>query len=135
MRRVLLRAVHLGAPGLTDVNLTVYAGDYIGILGTPGGLLKVLALVDPATAGHLFYRGRLVDQGSVVDLAYVPPGGAAPAETPVLLLADDPSPALLDQLEGQGGLTLVIASADPEIVARARNLYAIRNGTLIPIGG
>jgi putative spermidine/putrescine transport system ATP-binding protein len=68
-------------PGLSDVSLTVNAGDCLAVLGTSGSgkssLLRTLAGLQPASAGAVLVRGRDVtttpaEQRSVVYLHQEP---------------------------------------------------------------
>ncbi|HWI60245.1 MAG TPA: ATP-binding cassette domain-containing protein [Symbiobacteriaceae bacterium] len=142
MRKLLMQACRItrvyraGEPGevqaLRGVNLRIYAGDFLAILGAEGAgkttLLRLLSLTDRPTAGDLYYEGRLVTGLSDDELNAI---------HPALLLIDDPPAELLDQLRHDNdlGQTIVLATDDPEVAAHGRTLYRIENGLIYPIGG
>jgi len=147
MRKLLLEALHIsrvyrtGQPdetlALRDVSMRIYAGDYLAILGTRGAgkttLLRILGLQDRPTTGTLHLEGRLVSELTDAEMA----AARLPADR--LQLIDDPPnhAELLKRLRqaNQAGLTIVLATDDPEVAAHATGLFRIENGMIYAIGG
>lgn len=147
MRRLIIEASRIakiyraGEPdevqALRDVNLRICAGDFLAILGPEGAgkttLLRILGLLDRPTSGDLFYEGRLVTGLTDTEMAATRPSPE------VLRLVDDPvhDPVLLHRLQtinGQG-LTVVLATGDPEVAAHGKTLYRLHQGSIYQIGG
>ncbi len=137
MRKLLMQASHIarvyrpGQPSetwaLRDINLRIYAGDFITILGPTGAgkstLLRILGLREPPTHGDLFYEGRLVTGLSTRELQ------------PDLLLLDEPVADLIPTPDSARAQPIILATADPEIAARGYAIYRLTDGRLSLIGG
>lgn len=112
---------------LRDINLRIYAGDFITILGAPGAgkttLLRILGLSEPPTYGDLYYEGRLVTGLTNADLR------------PALLLLDEPTPDLIGAPPQPRPQAIIITTTDPEIAALGSTIYRLTDGTLYLIGG
>lgn len=147
MRKLLLEASHIAriyragqpdeVPALRDISLRIYAGDYLAILGAEGAgkttLLRILGLQDRPTAGTIHLEGRLVIGLTDAELAEA----RLPAEK--LQLIDDPPsrPEPLQRLRqtNSTGVTIVLATDDPEVAAHATTLYRLEHGIIYLIGG
>ncbi|MDF2626970.1 MAG: transporter ATP-binding protein [Symbiobacteriaceae bacterium] len=110
---------------LRNIDLRIYAGDFITILGAPGAgkstLLRILGLQEPPTHGDLYYEGRLITGLTTNDLQ------------PDLLLLDEPTHAMTQSVPV--ARTVILATADPEIAALGSTIYRLTDGSLYLIGG
>jgi predicted ABC-type transport system involved in lysophospholipase L1 biosynthesis ATPase subunit len=108
---------------LTNIDLRIYAGDLIAIVGAPGAgkttLLRILGLQEPPTCGDLYYKGRLITGLTTSDLR------------PDIRFLDEPT-AVPSPTPAQA---IVLATADPEIAARGSTIYRLTDGRLERIGG
>ena len=143
------REVH----ALRRVDLALPEGDFAAILGPPGAgkstLLRILGFLDSPTEGDLLYEGRLVTHVAEAEreqlqsngVAYLPEGdqgvAQALARRPAVLLVDEPEERVLDQLVylHQCGLTILLATEDPEAAACTLTLYGMRDGMIRRISG
>lgn len=108
---------------LRNIDLRIYAGDLIAIVGAPGAgkttLLRILGLQEPPTCGDLYCEGRLITGLTTSDLR------------PDILFLDEPT-AVPSPTPAQA---IVLATVDPEIAARGSTIYRLTNGRLERIGG
>ena len=133
MRKLLMQASRIskvfrqGQPdqhlALDNINLQIYAGDFITILGPAGAgkttLLRILSLQEPPTSGDLAYAGRLVTGLTAADLR------------PDILFLDEPT-AVPSMTPDQ---TVILATQDPEIAALGSVICRLTEGRLVRIGG
>lgn len=136
---------------LHSVNLQIPKGDFTAILGAPGAgkstLLRILGLLEQPDSGLLFWRGRLVTGPPSADTAELRRKAIGllaapeavqlhlPVNPPELLLVDDPAPAAMTRLAAfnQLGLSIIIATRDPETALWCHTVYRLHEGCLDPL--
>lgn len=149
MRLTLLEARQISRrPCLSAVSLRIHKDELAAILGPPGSgkstLLRILSLQEEPDSGLLLWRGRLVTGPPSPDrealgrqAIHLVTGGDWPLAPPLteLLLVDDPPPGGMPRLLQlhRSGLTLLIATDDPETALWCETVYRLHKGGLEPL--
>lgn len=119
-------------PVLEDVSLTVYAGDFIGLIGPNGGgkttLLKVMLGLLPSTRGEIRIMGCTVREGRRY-IGYVPQTVAFDREFPINVWDVVRTGCL-----GKRGLLHRYTAADDALVTQALRQVNMFNLRQRPIG-
>ena len=143
---------------LKEINLKFLEGDFVSIVGEPGvgksTLLKILGFQESPDKGEVYFQGRLVGAIGAEELEYLqnervwlinqpitdeqlisrPPEYLAAILMDEPVISSDPGAgnrflAYIQYLNNHG-ITVTIATRDPQKAVYASSLYSMNQGTL-----